>query len=186
MAETSSPALLPTRPLLGRKRSHVRFAPDAAARAAMAADLDLIDLPALVLEGEILPEGRHDLRLEARLTARAVQACSVTLAPVPAQIDEQVARRYLADYAAPEADEAEVPEDTDNEALGAHIDLAALAAEALALALPLYPRAPGAELGEAIFSPPGAEPLRDADLKPFAGLAGLAAKLSGGSDEKGG
>ena len=56
------------------------------------------------------------------------------------------------------------------------IDLAEVAAEALALALPLYPRAPGAELGTLVAAPDGVAPLSDADLKPFAGLAALARK----------
>jgi uncharacterized metal-binding protein YceD (DUF177 family) len=52
-------------------------------------------------------------------------------------------------------------------------------AEALALALPLYPRAPGAELGEAAFTEPGKPVLRDEDARPFAGLAHLRDKLKG-------
>ena len=47
---------------------------------------------------------------------------------------------------------------------------------ALALALPLYPRAAGVELGEAVFTEPGLAPLREGDLKPFAALAGLVLK----------
>ena len=43
----------------------------------------------------------------------------------------------------------------------------------LALALPLYPRAAGVALGDVMASPQGAAPLRDADLKPFAGLGKL-------------
>jgi uncharacterized metal-binding protein YceD (DUF177 family) len=58
------------------------------------------------------------------------------------------------------------------------IDLPAIAAEALALALPLYPRAPGAELGPTQHAHEGVTPLQDADLKPFAGLSALAAKLT--------
>ena len=54
---------------------------------------------------------------------------------------------------------------------------AAVAIEALALALPLYPRAPGVDLGQVLAGPPGENPLTEADLKPFAGLA----KLIGGS-----
>ena len=52
-----------------------------------------------------------------------------------------------------------------------------LSCEALSLALPLYPRAPGAELGAQVFAPPGAEPLTDDVIKPFAGLAGLARSM---------
>jgi len=46
-------------------------------------------------------------------------------------------------------------------------------AEALALALPLYPRAPDADLGEAVFTTPGQAPMTHEAAKPFAGLADL-------------
>lgn len=165
--------------LPARKPRHFDFAPDAAGRAAVAQALGLIDLPALRLTGQIAPSGRRDFALTARLLADAVQPCSVTLAPVPATIDQAIERRFLADFTLPEGDEVEMPEDDTSEPLGEVIDVGAVAAEALALALPLYPRAPGAELGEAVFSAPGTAPLRDEDLRPFAGLAGLAAKLKG-------
>lgn len=172
---------LPSQPyrlaaLPARKPLRFAFRPEAADRRLIAAALGLIDLPALVLKGEIRPEGRRDFVLEAELQADAVQACSVTLAPVPAKLQEPVLRRYLADYAEPEGDEAEMPGE-DAEPLPEVIDVAAVALEALALALPPYPRAPGAELGEAVFAAPGVAPLRQADLNPFAGLAGLAQQL---------
>ena len=56
--------------LTGRKRSHVIFAPDATARKQIAAALGLIGLPALRLEGDFTPEGRHDLRFEGVLVAK--------------------------------------------------------------------------------------------------------------------
>jgi uncharacterized metal-binding protein YceD (DUF177 family) len=73
---------------------------------------------------------------------------------VPARIDETVRRRYLADYAEPEGEEVEVPEDDSAEPMPEAIDLAEVLREALALALPPWPRAPGAELGEAVFAAP--------------------------------
>lgn len=170
----SQPYRLATLP--ARKPLRFAFRPEAADRRLIAAALGLIELPALVLKGEIRPEGRRDFVLEAELQADAVQACSVTLAPVPAKLQEPVLRRYLADYAEPEGDEAEMPEE-EVEPLPEVIDVAAVALEALALALPPYPRAPGAELGEAVFAAPGVAPLRQADLNPFAGLAGLAQQL---------
>ena len=97
----------------------------------------------------------------------------VTLAPVRARIDEAVRRRFVAGLGAPEGDEVEIPEDDSLEPMPDVIDLAEIAAEALALALPEYPRAPGAEFGSAAVAPDGVAPLSDADLKPFAGLAGL-------------
>ena len=144
--------------------------------ARVADSLGLIELPGLTFVGEIRPTGRRDFTLEAQLTARAVQPCSVTLAPVPCQLEEVVRRRFDADFTAPETEEAEMVDD-EVDPMPEIIDIAAIAAEALALALPLYPRAKGAELGEAVFAAPGTQPLAAADLKPFAGLAALADRL---------
>jgi uncharacterized metal-binding protein YceD (DUF177 family) len=147
--------------------------PTAAERAALAAELGLTDLPALRLRGRIEPAGRADAVLSGQLTADVVQPCVVTLAPVPATIAETVVRRYLADWVEPEGDEIEVPEDDTAEPLPPVLDLWALLAEVLALALPLYPRAPGADFAPVIATPPGAVPLSEAARKPFAGLAAL-------------
>lgn len=169
--------------LSGRKPLRFDLAPDAEVRARMAAALGLLDLPEFRFKGELRPVGRQDLELLARLEARAVQPCSVTLAPVPCRIDEEVRRRYLADWQEPEAEEAEIPEDDTAEPLPEVIDLGAVAIEALALALPLYPRAEGVDRGEAAFAPPGAAPLSDADLKPFAGLQALKSRLEGPGED---
>lgn len=159
--------------IAGRSQTHVKFAPGAQDRSQIAAALGLLDLPEMRFEGDIRPQGKRDLVLTARLTARAVQPCSVTLEPVPATVDEAVTRQYLADFREPEGEEVEIPEDDTLEPLPEVIDAAAVAIEALALALPLYPRAPGVDLGEVVAAPPGEAPLREADLKPFAGLAKL-------------
>jgi uncharacterized metal-binding protein YceD (DUF177 family) len=173
-----------TAALSSRKSTRFDFRPDAGQRAALAQELGLIALPALHLKGEIRPVGRRDFELVAALTAEATQPCSVTLAPVPATIAEDVRRLFVADWTEPEGDEVEMPEDDSQEPLPEVIDLMEVAREAMALALPLYPRAPGAELGEAVFAAPGTAPIRDEDLKPFAGLASLKAKLDPGSEEK--
>jgi hypothetical protein len=56
-----------------------------------------------------------------------------------------------------------------------------VATEALALALPAYPRRDGATLGaHAASAPPGAAPLTDAEVRPFAALAALRAKYGEG------
>jgi len=160
-----------------RKPTRFTYAPDAEARRAIADDLDLLALKGLELTGEIRPAGRDELVLEARLTARADQPCSVTLKPVPAVIDEPVRRRYVAGYELPEGDEVEMPEDDTVEPMPEVIDLAEIAAEALALALPLYPRAPGAEFSQTLHAGDGVAPLSDADVKPFSALQGLAEQL---------
>lgn len=187
-ASASNPALpqnlpesLPSQPyrsalVSGRKALRFNFAPDEAARRQIAAALDLIDLPEFSFKGELTPLGRADVMLRADLSALVIQPCSVTLAPVRSRLADSTERRYAQDYKQPDADEVEISAD-DVDALPEIIDVAAVAIEALALALPLYPRARGAEFGEAVFAAPGVEPLKSADLKPFAGLAALAEKL---------
>ena len=173
-----------------RPRTPTRFAlaPDAAERESLAQDLGIEAIRKLRFEGEITAEGRDDWRLDATLGATVVQPCVVTLAPVTTRIDVAVTRRFLArmpDIVLDESGEAEMPEDETLEPLGSEIDLAAVMAEALALNLPLYPRADGAELGAAVFAEPGIAPMRDEDAKPFAGLAGLRDRLTakGGDGE---
>jgi uncharacterized metal-binding protein YceD (DUF177 family) len=160
--------------LSARKPTRFDLRPDTAARALIAAVLEITAVSALRFKGEVRPLGRHDFELVADLEAEVEQPCAVTLAPVVTRIRDTVLRRYLADMELPQGDETEMPEDDSAEPLPEVIDVGAVALEALALALPLYPRAAGAELGEAVFAAPGVSALRDEDLRPFAGLAGLA------------
>ena len=164
------------------KRKPTRFSlkPESEERARIAQALGLLDLVSLRFAGEVRPAGARDFVLEGRLDAIVVQACSISLAPVRSELSEPVLRRYLADWTTPEGEEVEMPEDDTAEPLSDVIDVGHVVIEALLLALPLYPRAPGAELGEAVFAAPGTEPLREADLKPFAGLAALKQKLNEG------
>ncbi len=162
------------------------IAPDADSRAALAAELGIEALRKLSFRGTLAPLGRRDWRLTADLGATAVQACVATLAPVTTRIDTQIERRFLSDMPAPSEleptpeDGVEIPQDDSEEPLGEIIDLARILHEALALALPDYPRADGAETMAAQAAPPGSAPLKDEDLKPFAGLAGLKAKMEKG------
>jgi uncharacterized metal-binding protein YceD (DUF177 family) len=160
----------------GRKTLRFTFAPDAAGRAAIAAALGLLDLPAFTFKGELRPLGRADVTLHADLSADVVQACSVSLEPVPSHLTDVTEMRFVQDYTPPSGEELEIPAE-DHEPMPEVIDVAALGIEALALALPLYPRAPGAAFGEAVFAAPGVAPLTSESLRPFAGLASLAEKL---------
>lgn len=187
---TGTAATPPTRFRTGglspRKPTRFSYRPTEAERTALARDLGLIGLYQLDLTGEIAPSGRDELVLTARLTARVDQACIITLAPVPATIDEPLRRRYVVGLEDAEGEEVPMPEDETVEPMPEEIDLAEIAAEALALALPEYPRAPGAEFGQVLHASDGVAPLTDSDLKPFAGLAGLAEKLQSksGKDPK--
>ncbi len=66
-----------------------------------------------------------------------------------------------------------MPEDTDIEALPAVLDLMLVATEALALALPPWPRADGVDFDGVEVTEPGAVPLGQTPVSPFAALAAL-------------
>ncbi|MFV0490712.1 MAG: YceD family protein [Pseudorhodobacter sp.] len=172
------PAPLRVSALPQRKPYRFDLAPDAHARAALAADLGITTLAALHFAGEIRASGKTDFRLEASLEARAEQPSALTLAPVETKIREKVLRQYIHDMTWPEAEEAEMPDDDSAEPLPEEIDLRAVLLESLALALPDYPRTPGETLEDAVFGPEGSAPLRDEDLRPFSGLAALRDRLS--------
>ncbi len=153
-----------------RQATRFEVAPEADERAGIAAELGVPTVKKLRFEGWLRPEGRQDWRLEGQLGATVVQESVVSLEPVTTRIDEKVERRYLADLGEPEAGEAEMPDDDTVEELPASLDLVEVMLEALALALPAYPRAPGEELGEIVVTEPGAEPLTEERAKPFASL----------------
>lgn len=141
--------------------------------------LGLLSAESVALRGEIAPGRDGGFVLEALLQARVEQACVSTLEPVPTAIETGVLRRYVPDLAMPEGGEHESPEDDSVEPLPDRIDLAEIAAEALSLALPDYPRAQGApcEVERAAGAgddpgdfPDGGGPARDGPNRPFAGL----------------
>jgi uncharacterized metal-binding protein YceD (DUF177 family) len=137
----------------------------------------------LRFSGRLAPFGKEGWRLEGQLGATVIQTCVVTLEPMTTRVDQAVRRDYrpIRGPAGP-SDILLSPEDDDEiEPLGRQIDLGLLAIETLALALPAYPRKPGAELERRTFAAEGVVPLGDAEVKPFAALAALKDKLSGES-----
>ncbi|WP_375267219.1 DUF177 domain-containing protein [Planktotalea sp.] len=174
--------------LAQRKRSVFEYRLDAAQLSTLKDELGLTSLRKVVFSGELTPAGKHDFALKAALGATAVQPCTITLEPVTTRIDEDVERRFVADMAKHTARDTEeedefggtaMLEDDTLEPLGREVDLWRVMSEALALALPDYPRAEGAELGTMRVTEPGKEALGEDDLKPFAGLADLKSKLEG-------
>jgi uncharacterized metal-binding protein YceD (DUF177 family) len=161
----------------GSRAGHTfELVPPAEVRAALAERLGILALRKLRFAGRLEPQRKRDWRLVGELGATAVQACVVTLAPVTTRIDETMERRYLAQMPdLPDGDEIEMPDDTV-EPLPAALDVGAVMAEALALALPAWPRAEGVEYGQGAYAEPGTQPLTDADARPFAGLKGLIRK----------
>lgn len=184
-AAPARPTRFRTGGLSPRKPTRFAYQPDSATREALARGLGLLALRKLDFTGQITPDGRDAMVLTGTLTAECDQPCIVTLAPVRARINEAVRRRFVAGLSQPDADEMEMPDDDTEEPMPETIDIAEIAAEALMLALPLYPRAPGAELGSVVHAPEGVAPLADSDLKPFAGLAALAGRLAPKPDDTG-
>jgi len=167
--------------LAARKPTRFDIAPDGPIRAEIAAWAGIEALEEIRLKGTLTPSGRNDWLLEAEFSARVVQACVLTLAPVTTALREEVRRRYVSELPEPTGEEVEIPDDTDLEALPDRLDLGAVALEVLELALPLYPHAEGAALPAHEAAPPGAAPIQDEDTRPFANLR----SLMGRKDEDG-
>lgn len=146
---------------------------------AMAALFDVISIRKMRFTGAISPYEDDGWLLEGKLGVTVSQNCVVTLGRVRTRLDLDV-RRIFTPMAEP--DENEITLDASHndelEPLGKEIDLGLVAMEALALAIPEYPRAEGAELPESSFSPPDASDIEEEQPKPFAGLAALKEKLS--------
>lgn len=184
---TASSLPLRVAALSTRRANWFHLRPDATARAALAAELDLLALRKLDFKGAIGAAGTRDWRLEGRLGATVVQPCVISAEPVSTRIDVAVSRVFSAsgDLAAPTTEpatgpayqaETQMPEDDRIEPLTSEIDPGAVMTEALALALPDYPRKPGAALGDdgvLAVVPPGAEPIPEKPENPFAALAAL-------------
>jgi uncharacterized metal-binding protein YceD (DUF177 family) len=136
----------------------------------------------LRFRGRLAPAPDAAWRLTGELGATVVQTCVVTLEPVTTRVDAPV-RRLFAPHATASLDiDLDAEDDDEAEPLGDAIDLGLVAIEALALALPAYPRAEGAELGElARSAPPGVAPIAEGDLRPFAALAALRDRKPDGS-----
>ncbi len=160
------------------RATEATLVPEPGALRALADRLDLLDLRKLRFVATLQPLGKRDWDLSGHLGATVVQPCVATLAPVTTRIETPVARRYLADFIAPIEEEAEMPEDDSTDALPESLDLSAVAEEALALALPLYPRAADAPADPVLVGPPGVAPMTDDDAKPLAGLAALRDRLA--------
>jgi len=154
---------------IGEDEVVVEITADANQRRRLAARFDLVAVAAIeaVLRVHRAPAGR--LLVRGRITAEVVQRCVVSLEPVAARIEAEVARTYAGGRAAAAGPEVVVEALAGEivEALPAGaLDLGEVVAEELGLAIDPYPRKPGASLAEA--PAPAASP-----PSPFAVLARL-------------
>lgn len=144
---------------------------------ALAKRLDLVELTSLSAKVELQPLARSGfIRVNGWLTARVIQTCVVTLAPLAATVEEE----FELTFAPPEAvlDEEEEIElswdqqDPPDPIIDGIIDIGEVVAEHLALALDPFPRAP-----DAAFQPPPEEPeISNGRPNPFAVLSSLRQK----------
>ncbi|BCP53362.1 metal-binding protein [Kaistia sp. 32K] len=160
---------------LGNVPQNQHVVAGAAERLAIQREFDLLDLTSFAADLVVAPWGQHGVKIDGRLRADLVQACVITLQPVPSHMDHRFSLSFLpADAIAADPktvaeaevivvyDEEDPPEPLEDNT----IDFGAILTEQFALALDPYPRAPGATLSG------GEEPVDNAD-SPFAALSKL-------------
>ncbi|CAA7623723.1 conserved hypothetical protein [Candidatus Terasakiella magnetica] len=159
-------------------RGHaVTLTADSSECAALALRLDLQSVRALSAKVELTPLGRTGkVRVRGSFSAEVVQTCGVTLAPLPAHVEDD----FELTFAPPELvvdEDSEIElswdrQDPPDPIIDGTIDLGEVVAEHLALALDPFPRAP-----DAAFQPPFEPPeMPEERPNPFAVLASLRQK----------
>lgn len=122
-------------------------------RAALAALFGLPSIAALSGAFTLAHQRSGILQAQLNLTARITQICVITLEPFDAKINEQAILRFVPAAKLREGEAEELDAETldgpdEIPYAGEAIDLGAVLAEQLALALDPYPRKPGAALPE--------------------------------------
>jgi hypothetical protein len=161
---------------LSERGAELSLSPDAAERARIAAWLGALEVPRLDATIRLSRLDDDVYRYEADFTAEVVQACVVTLEPVPSMHAGRAERRYRVkgrsarrSSKVPKIDSADAgggDEDAPEVILSSQLDIVAPVLEEISLSLDPYPRAPGVT-----FEPPKDED-KAAD-NPFAVLAKL-------------
>ncbi|MGI9393276.1 MAG: YceD family protein [Boseongicola sp.] len=167
------------RPAELNSKTNFELVPDVRARKSLSDQFGISEIKKLRFTGSLSPDGKKDWRLDGMLGATVVQQCVVTLAPVTTRIDEAVVRNYVAEEPAKsDTDEVEMPEDDTIEPIPETIDLTRVMEEALALAIPAWPRAEGVDPVDMNVAAPGVEPLSNETSKPFSSLKSFRDRLS--------
>ena len=168
---------------LGADAMLYRLTATAEERAALARRFALVSLDHFAAAVELSRQGR-DIRLAAEITADVVQLCGVTLEPFACRVADRATLLYR--RKAP-SDDLAVEDEVYEILAGDEIDIGEAVAQQLSLALPSFPRAPGAEIPQvdaalgdclgakvAVSAQSTAE--QSAAPSPFAELAKLAKK----------
>jgi uncharacterized metal-binding protein YceD (DUF177 family) len=151
------------------------ISPNAAETAALVGLFGARGLSGLRFSGTLAAQGRSNWALQGLLEATIIQSCVVSGVPVTTHVSQPVRRLFVPAPASAGID-IDPEEDADVEVLGPVIDLGLIATEELALAVPEYPRAPGAELDPA-WSGDGGQGDDEGQDKPFDALRALRDRL---------
>ena len=169
--EFSRPELLDT---IGERDRSVTFAATPEERRKLAARFAILSVDLLEAHFTIRRD-TSGIVAKGHVTAKVVQACSVTDEPLTATIDEPVALRFVDNFGAVDG-EIELSDDAlDTVPIdGGAVDLGEAAAETLALALDPFPRGPNAAAALR-----AAGVISEDEYQPVNAFSGLKAKLEG-------
>ncbi len=150
-------------------RSFVLVA-DEPTREHLAKYAEVLSIPELTVKLEAR-QTASGAKVTGELTGAVRQRCVLSLDEFDNPVSERIEVEYATDSAAAESDVSVEEEDEDrpDPIIDGKIDLGALAAEFLVLAVDPYPRKPGAELPNL----PAEKAENISGKSPFAGLAGL-------------
>ena len=147
-------------------------------RDAVAEALDLLSCSSLAAHYDLAPRGGGHFRLTGSLKAQVEQSCVVTLEPLTNEVAASFSVDYWPENELPEPSGGivDVHEDADLEPIvGKQIKVGRVVFDALAGAIDLFPRKPGAVLEASEAIPKGSSPVEPAS--PFAALAKIKNKL---------
>jgi uncharacterized metal-binding protein YceD (DUF177 family) len=191
--EFSFPIDITTLPAIGRSYP-IKASPEECAL--VAARLGLQSIGAIHAVLEMTPASKGMIKVTGTVEADVVQTCVVSLAPVPAHVEDAISATFVTeDRAAADAlkkerakarkspskkaeeDEEEViglqGDDPPEIARDGRIDLGEVAVVHLALALDPYPRAPGAAFDAQVWADEPEKDEKPTVVSPFAALAKL-------------
>lgn len=171
MNEPLSTKLLTNLGRLGQAGDEIAFSASPEERAALARLAGILDVPAFAARIQLKKLSPTRFLVSYDMTADLVQACVVSLEPVPAHIEKQFRRElhYTPNLRRPAEGEVTLsPEEEEGpEEIGSlHYDLAGPLVEEFLLSIDPYPRAEGVA-----FEPP--QDREDKPQSPFAVLKGL-------------
>jgi len=165
---------------LGEEETSKDLQANPAERSALAKRFSLLALDSMRASLRIRRVRGGVVQVRGVFSADVVQACVVTLEPVPAHIEESILLLYAPEEGPAESAVVVPAEEAVPEPLvGGVIDLGEAVAQQLALALDTYPRVPGAGFEGQFGGADSGSREETATRRPFAALDVLRKKMAG-------